>query len=850
LFFVPEKQSPLCLAARGALYTAPRKEVTLNTPIIHQWGSEDHPVPPGGQLPLWLDLLHQRGISLKSATHFNIRPQSRGWVYPVAPDHPAQRWKAFPRQRGPKYLWLPAQPDDITFYDPHGDLAGRVTAASGVLILATGEPDVWALYEGGILYATATLHGEGTILPWLVDELRRLGVTIVRLWPDRDPAGLNHAAKLRDSLAGLGIRLEAFALPYPPDSKADINQLLIDVGPDNLRAALEACPPLELPRPTQTQPARPAVYTPPANEITDLYERWCVEVVEQAAVAAWNIAPPNSKNLSRRNFSSPLREDRRPSAQWSYTAHGFKDYATGEFYNTHTVADLLGVLSWADYKAALHPAVEPLTASRLRHFPQGVPLRMVRLGLNLHGDTWLNVRRGVLPNFGAAMVTYYVWTELVRAGAQLDDEPLTAKQLASEGEKIGFDLSRDTAARGLTLLAEWEIGDFLTLYNKRACVGAKTRLFPEKRGPKGKPFLMRPLAEAMPAFLDRLEPYLLSCVLVNEFPDVPVAADVLAEKLADLELTAEQVAAIDARCQGLFAENHGAYQAAWREFERRRGIFRLKYGLPALLDDQPLQLPEGAAISNAARFRDAVDDVHLEASGGVRENRYAAARAVGRTLSTHKASCDRRGIVAVPQYEEYPLPAGGEVLSSLEALDARALERGTMELVAPDGNTVWACSRHADVFDYDAWVARHNGPITVRVRRASIEKRREQATEQDLEAQAQESARQAAISQRRATCTAPPQEPPTAWPETYLLHQAALRWRWLGMDELPDGRFVTPHGEVVERSARTVWQTLAELIAPDPPTQLAPPSPSEPDLPEAGSGRGITRETGPPGTLP
>jgi hypothetical protein len=82
----------------------------------------------------------------------------------------------------------------------------------------------------------------------------------------------------------------------------------------------------------------------------DLYERWCVEVVEQAAIRTWAIPPTNGQGLSRRNFSSPLRDDHHPSAQWSYTAHGFKDYGTGEFYNTHTVAALLGVPAWDDFK--------------------------------------------------------------------------------------------------------------------------------------------------------------------------------------------------------------------------------------------------------------------------------------------------------------------------------------------------------------------------------------------------------------------------------------------------------------------------------------------------------------------
>lgn len=124
------------------------------------------------------------------------------------------------------------------------------------------------------------------------------------------------------------------------------------VEPDELTAAYDLV--TEKPPDVEKRPG-PARRDDLPVEYQTLYERWCVEVVEQAAIRAWDITPPNGKGLSRRNFSSPLREDRHPSAQWSYTAHGFKDYTTGEFYNTIFCAALLGVQAWEDYRTCFLP---------------------------------------------------------------------------------------------------------------------------------------------------------------------------------------------------------------------------------------------------------------------------------------------------------------------------------------------------------------------------------------------------------------------------------------------------------------------------------------------------------------
>ena len=348
--------------------------------------------------PHWRLLLANRGLSNATVDHFSLRPSLGGWEYPVARDFPTRRWKAHPHQKGPKYLWLPTKPDTLRFYDPHGDLAERIAAANGTLILASGEADVWAMYEGHITNTTATMLGEGTLPPWLVAELHRLQVRVLQIWPDRDDTGQKSALKLRDLLIDTGIMLEVYELPYELGSKGDIGKLLIDVGAENLRSELAACPRQILPNSAPLR--KPSTYTPPADT-TGLYEQWCISV-EQSAVAAWNIQPPNSKQLSTRNFKSPFRPDKRPSAQWNYEKHGFKDYATGEFYNTHTVADLLGLPSWDDYKQASAPATIVSVGSS-RHFPHGIPEKFISLLLNLHGDTWL------IPNAGRCPILARAW---------------------------------------------------------------------------------------------------------------------------------------------------------------------------------------------------------------------------------------------------------------------------------------------------------------------------------------------------------------------------------------------------------------------------------------------------------
>ena len=795
--------------------------------------SADSAVQSGQPVPQWRALLHARGFSDATLDFFGIQPDGRGWVYPVAPHLPVRRWKAFPQHQGAKYRWKPSLPSNLRCYDPRGELHERIREQGGTLILASGEPDVWALHEAGIFHATATLHGEGTIPPWLVDELRQLGVSRVLVWPDRDQTGLSGALKLKAALAGSGIALDLRALPQPFGSKADLNATLLEVGAAALWETLQACPPLALPDLPPEPAPRPVAPRYVPEDAASLYERWCAEV-EAEAVRAWQIAPPNAKNLSRKNFSSPYREDRRPSAQWNYTAHGFTDYATGEFTNTHAVAALLGVTPWDAYKRE-HRAALPRPSAAPEETPRvwrdGVPEPLVTLLLNLHGDTWLNVARGVLPNGGAAAATYTVWHELAASGALDARAPVTAARLARLSE-AGRGLSKDTAAHGLRVLAELQLIEFLSLPNEPRWIGTESRLIGSENGSpgrKGAQYVLRPLTAALRDFLARLEPELLAVVLVREHPDLPVPARALKEPLAVYGLDEAHLAAIDAASQAVYAAQRAQQARALAEFRRRRGIFRVKYGYTSLLSAAPLGLAAGARTPNASAFRDAVDEAHLAACGGVRTDRYAAARRVGRGLGTHQASCDRRGVVAVPQYEEHPLDAGADVLAQCAALDARALRRGAMELVAPNGSRVRVSERWAGAFDYDAWVAGYEGdaPVRVRIQRPSLEKRREQATPEELAAAEQLSAKQGATGQRRWQPTPRKSEPPPKkqWPGEYLLRQGALRAAACGLRTLADGRFVTPEGEVLPRDPAALWRGLAAALRPGPDAPRPTPDP-------------------------
>ena len=301
----------------------------------------------------WLNPLHNRALSDATLARAGIRPDGRGWSYPIGPDSKARRWKAYPNQDGPKYLWKPEQPESARFYDPAGDLDQHVVAAGGVLLLAAGEPDTWSLWEAGLFHASCTLAGEGVIPPWFVGELHRLNVRTVRIWPDRDPAGLRHAVKLAVALAGSGIALEAYELPFDQASKGDINTLLIDVGAAGLPGALNACPAIDLvtlaaAADHQAEQLPQQRHSAPPADFASLFDQYRADL-DQAVPSGWKKGKRNAKGFYQ-NIPCPFHEERNPSAGYNPDSSTVFCFVCGD-HDYREIAAHVGFQAWDAYKA-------------------------------------------------------------------------------------------------------------------------------------------------------------------------------------------------------------------------------------------------------------------------------------------------------------------------------------------------------------------------------------------------------------------------------------------------------------------------------------------------------------------
>ena len=535
----------------------PKQGISDTSDLAALFGRE--PTGPGAEY------LAARGISEITRDFFHIRPNGTGWLYPANADQPdLTRFKGYPGTE-PKYKWHPRKPADLVMlYDPNGTLAAEIAGARGSLILCEGEPDVWALAEAGIFNATATMLGAATVPAWLVDEVIRLGARQVVMYPDRDPAGAAYAAKVTAALESRGVKVEARELPATLGEKGDINDLLLAVGPEGLQAALEACGPAALPdvTPVAVSP-RFEAYSGPQTDASGLFEQWALEV-ERQAVATWQIAPPKANGWSRRNFSAPQREDRRASATWNYTRHGYKDHGTGAFFNTHEVAALIGFEPWQDYKARQRPAPRPESAAAAR-FALGMPYTLTKR-LNMAA------RLFGLPSQTPAALVLHAW-QLISRDVLPDGAPVTQADFRKAAESAGFELSRETVNRGFQQLAEWGAGALISPPNCDHDSGAKCaicnlylktlnkyRLQKTHLASGRKPtlFLFNPVSVAMRGFVDRYT----GLIAALRYGDTPANAE-----LVWRDLTADEARLANRLSAPLYEATASAREKAAALFE-------------------------------------------------------------------------------------------------------------------------------------------------------------------------------------------------------------------------------------------------------------------------------------------
>lgn len=269
-----------------------------------------------------------------------------GWLYPVLstklPGH--SRWKAADGGGNgkAKYLWHPAKAEARPVYYFVNGIKAAVEADNGLLYWAGGEPDVVTFAEAGAHNAMC-VFGEKNLPESLVDDFRALGVKRVIYPFDVDETGLAAAVLMRTRLLGTGIAFSAVALPGDEGSHYDINRLWIDCEFDAavFWGRFLGLPEAELPA------------LPEKIDWEREYTEWC-EDVEREAVRRWDIqGREKAGEWARGKFSSPLRSDSDPSARWSYGQHGFKDFGTNEFHNTHAVAEYLGFEAWEARKRRL-----------------------------------------------------------------------------------------------------------------------------------------------------------------------------------------------------------------------------------------------------------------------------------------------------------------------------------------------------------------------------------------------------------------------------------------------------------------------------------------------------------------
>lgn len=315
----------------------------------------------------WSIRLQQRKIYLP-AVQAGWVPDRDGWRYPVfdlwsgerlrVPDRLKStgadrhggyiwRWKAFNSEQKPKYEWIP---NDLGEHRPsYYALPGAAKAiqSTGTVYIASGEPDVLAYAAGGIHNVLSVGFGEGQISKTLLEDFARLGVKLVKLYPDMDKQGNAWANALHYILTHADIEVEIYDLaPQGAEGTEgmDINRFLIGLPQaSDLRQALEKCQ--RRPDPDHTRHDEDAHKARTASfDIPDAY----FEAIERALGVPGYKASGWSKPM-RCPFGNHAHDDKLPSAGWHKEWHVLKcfkctDHAgRARVWTSKAVAEYLGI---------------------------------------------------------------------------------------------------------------------------------------------------------------------------------------------------------------------------------------------------------------------------------------------------------------------------------------------------------------------------------------------------------------------------------------------------------------------------------------------------------------------------
>lgn len=169
-----------------------------------------------------MTLLANRGLRPETIRHFEVEAvvEKHAWRFPVG-RRGFYRFKNFSSTAEPKYWWSPAKPKG------DGDVYGlRPIADREEAYLVEGEPDVWTMYQAG-LPAFSFTGGAGTIPRAGVVRVAQSHIKTVRIIPDKDDPGREHARKAAEALRSAGLEVEVLELPVDLPEGADVTSLYV-----------------------------------------------------------------------------------------------------------------------------------------------------------------------------------------------------------------------------------------------------------------------------------------------------------------------------------------------------------------------------------------------------------------------------------------------------------------------------------------------------------------------------------------------------------------------------------------------------------------------------------------------
>lgn len=747
-------------------------------------------------------LLHwtARGLSGATFDHFGLWLENGRWHYPIAQHCTAHRSKALPNVAGAKVRWEPEKPADLRFYDPHGDLPSRIASAGGVLIITEGEPDVWALYEAGIINATCFMGGANDVPDWFTADMLP-SVHTIQIWADRDLAGRQYAAKIARRLAGSSIQVEVYTLPFELQEKhgGDIGKLLIQVGAAGLRAALESCPSddlTDIENEPESEPYQRPVFSASLDSMIEEYRA----EFNRHTPDQWLQGKRNKQGFYR-NFPCPFHSEQKPSAGYNPDSLTIHCFVCGD-HGRHEIAPLINAPTWEQWKADRAPQTtysSPMPAAKQpARFAEGWPTTINKRLMNV--DKYVRVKK----QRPAALVGY-LWHRI--ADLIADDQPFTVGDFLQAIQAKGYTTTRDQIATGLDQLVSWGM---VELVEKSYLLPFEVRSnrhdfsTNSKRGPKpSKLYQFLPIEQQIASF----KTHYVYLMRESAYTSVP---DNVQPEWGDL--TAEQLTALDRWSADLYEQN--AAERADSEKRLTDSLLYLEQDTRRILAGRynPIQTEQGATLRNSGDYGRSLHLIAVDTKEG-KLNRYQEAAAAGVRVSSLAAVRAKNNTIKIPQFDTVTIdPAGPDVLSQIAARDPQCVDYGKCELVTSSGAAiqVWADSE----VDYDAWKDDHGGEtVTARIYRPGIVKRLDQVSETELAEAKLYSARQSdrARSKRKlgddpGIDPEPANLPVCIWPaysEHHMIEQLNMRdWPDQLMRHDPETGEVLPVGQL--------WRDLAD----------------------------------------